>query len=1011
MSLPRFATKRPVAIAMLFLAIVLLGAISLSRLPIDLLLDISYPRLVVYTSYPDVAPAEVERLVTERIEADAAAVPGVEQITSVSRKGVSLVTLRFAWGTDMDFALLNTRERMDDLRGLLPETASRPRLLRVDPESDPVMVLSVTGPTDLWETKELAEAVVRRRLEQLDGVARAAVTGGLDREIEVRVDPELLRAYGITPADVAQALASANVSAPGGTILQGRYRYPLRTVGEFRTVQEIPAVVVGRPSSARAGEAGAGLIRLRNIATVADGYAERQAMIRLDGEEAVGLLLFKESGANTVAVAEGVEEVRDHGARAAADGAGVRQRGGPAAAAGDRRDRRPERRHAAHAGRDTGRLSVDRTGASGLVIRLSIRRPVAVTMAYAAVAALGAFAWRNIPIELIPERSLPRLSVSGSWRGASPETVEAFLTSPLEAVIQQVKGVERVTSASNEGAMTVQVEFERDVDMDFARLELSERIATLQDDLPVGVGTVRVDPYIPEALLEQQKPFLTYTLTGPYTLEALRAHLDDVTQPAVTEIEGVGLVRVRGGRRRMLDVRLDPQASRALGLSPILLRQRIAALDLVREAGVVREGAREWTVTIANRPSSAGDVLDAVVARLEGRLVRVRDVAVVSDTYEEATSYNRIDGRPAATFEVIKEIGTNTVAVADRVKARMARLEPLAPYGSSYILLDDESRKIRRQFSDLRSRAGAATIVIFLVLLGFLRSFASATVVFSTIAFSVLITLNLVYFGGFSLNLLTLMGLAMGFGLLVDNCIVVLENVYRRRHAGDDSRQAAEKGSAQVVVPLLASTATNLIVFVPFVYLQGEMRLYYVPLAIVVGLSQVASLLVGFSFIPAVSARLLWRRGRRAASPALATPSGAATVLTPTPEFEPLPLYARFYAGVIGRTLRHPWVTVSITAVMFAVSAWLFDRYVTRGVRWGGGPWRGRPTSTCGSASRVVPVWSVPTSWSHTSKARSPRFPRCSTTRLRCPPPGPTSGSPFPTPSRGRTCPCPSRMR
>ena len=311
MSLPRFATKRPVAIAMLFLAIVLLGAISLSRLPIDLLPDISYPRLVVYTSYPDVAPAEVERLVTERIEADAAAVPGVEQITSVSRKGVSLVTLRFAWGTDMDFALLNTRERMDDLRGLLPETASRPRLLRVDPESDPVMVLSVTGPTDLWETKELAEAVVRRRLEQLDGVARAAVTGGLDREIEVRVDPELLRAYGITPADVAQALASANVSAPGGTILQGRYRYPLRTVGEFRTVQEIPAVVVGRPSSARAGEAGAGLIRLRNIATVADGYAERQAMIRLDGEEAVGLLLFKESGANTVAVAEGVEEVID----------------------------------------------------------------------------------------------------------------------------------------------------------------------------------------------------------------------------------------------------------------------------------------------------------------------------------------------------------------------------------------------------------------------------------------------------------------------------------------------------------------------------------------------------------------------------------------------------------------------------------------------------------------------------------------------------------------------------
>ena len=566
------------------------------------------------------------------------------------------------------------------------------------------------------------------------------------------------------------------------------------------------------------------------------------------------------------------------------------------------------------------------------MIRLAVRRPVAVTMAYAAVAAMGAFAWRNIPIELIPEQDLPRLSVSGSWRGASPETVEAFLTSPLEAVIQQVKGVARVRSVSTEGASGIQVEFERDTDMDFARLELSERITTLLDDLPVGVGPVLVDRYVPEELREQQTPFLTYTLTGPYTLEALRAHVDDVVRPAITETEGVGLVRVRGGRRRLLDVRLDGEASRSLGLSPELLARRIAALDLVREAGTVRQGGREWTVTIANRPSSAGDVLDAVVATVEGRPVRLHDVAAISDTYEEATSYNRIDGRPAVTFEVIKETGANTVAVADRVKARMAGLEARAPYGARYVLLEDESREIRRQFSDLRARAGAATVVIFLVLLGFLRSFASTAVVFSTIAFSVLIALNLVYLGGFSLNLLTLMGLAMGFGLLVDNSIVVLENVYRRRQAGDEPRRAAEQGAAEVVVPILASTATNLIVFVPFVYLQGEMRTYYVPLAIVVGLSQVASLLVGFSYVPAVTARLAKRRAGRALRTGAAGPHAAAPGARPAH----VPLYARFYAAVIGWTLRRPWLTVTVTAVLFWGSAWLFDNYVTRGVRWGG---------------------------------------------------------------------------
>jgi HAE1 family hydrophobic/amphiphilic exporter-1 len=563
------------------------------------------------------------------------------------------------------------------------------------------------------------------------------------------------------------------------------------------------------------------------------------------------------------------------------------------------------------------------------VIRFSIHRPVAVTMAYTAVAALGAFAWRNIPIELIPDTRLPRLTVGATWRGASPETVEAFLTSPLEAVIQQVKGVEKITSISSEqqgmGTSSIAVEFGRDVDMDFARLELSERISTLEEELPPGVGVVQVQTYIPDELREQSIPFLRYNFTGPYTLEALRAHVDDVVRPALTEVEGVGVVQVMGGRARRLEIRLDPEASRSLGLSPVFLRQRIAELDLVQEAGVVREGEREWTVTIANRPGSAEDILDAIVATAGEKAVRVRDVAAISDTYEEASEYRRIDGEPAVTFEVVKEIGTNTVSVADRVKATMTRLEGLAPYGSSYVLVDDESEDIRRQLSDLRARAGGSALVIFLVLFAFLRSFASATVVFSTIGFSVLITLNLIYFGGLSLNLLTLMGLAMGFGLLVDNCIVVLENIYRRWQGGEAPALAAEEGSRDVVMPILASTATNLIVFVPFVYLQGEMRMFYVPLAIVVGLSQLASFVVGFTFIPALSARLLGRRVRAAGTAAAPLPA------PPTP-----PLYTRFYAALVGWTLRHPWVTVSVAAAMFGGSAWLFDKYVTRGVVWGG---------------------------------------------------------------------------
>ncbi len=319
MSIPATSTQRPVAVWMLFLAVILIGLISYFRLPIDLLPDVSYPRLVIYTSYPDVAPAEVERLVSEPIESQGAAVPFVERVTSTSREGVSLVTLRFAWGTDMDFAMLNVRERMDNVRDVLPESATRPAILRVDPDSDPIMTLSVSGGEDLWQTKQLAETVFRRRLEQLDGVAEAAVTGGLDREIQVEVNPQLLDSYGLTIQQISTALSQANVSAPGGTIMQGRYRYPLRTLGEFQTVEEIADVVVARQAvggqqggaGGETGEQGYRMVRLRDVGRVVDGFAERESIARYGGHEAVGLMVFKEAGANTVAVAASVETVLD----------------------------------------------------------------------------------------------------------------------------------------------------------------------------------------------------------------------------------------------------------------------------------------------------------------------------------------------------------------------------------------------------------------------------------------------------------------------------------------------------------------------------------------------------------------------------------------------------------------------------------------------------------------------------------------------------------------------------
>lgn len=558
------------------------------------------------------------------------------------------------------------------------------------------------------------------------------------------------------------------------------------------------------------------------------------------------------------------------------------------------------------------------------MIRFSIRRPVAVSMGYLALALLGVASWVKMPVELLPETELPRLRVTATWRGAGPETTEAFLTSPIEAAVQQVRGVEKVESVSEErngeGSATVDVRFTRGTDMNFARLDLSERLAALESQLPPGAQHPQVQPWVPAEFEKQRKPFLLYTITGPYTVEALRRHVDEVLAPDLRQLSGVADVRAWGGRDRVLEVELDETRILALGLDPELVRTRVQQMEFVREAGAVRQGGMLYTVAIRERPASVAEIRRMPLLTDRGRLVRLQDVAAVRDTWDDAQSYYRIDGAPAVSFQLFKEAGTNVVEVADRVKARLRQTRGSLPAGARLILDDDESEAVATQLTGLRWQALSSALVVFLVLFAFLRSFRSAAIVFGSIAFAVLITLNLAYFGGLTLNVLTLMGLAMGFGVVIDNAVVVLENIYRRARPGEDAADAAERGAKEVVLPVLAATATNVIVFVPFIYLQGEVRLFYVPLAIVVGLTNLASLVAAFSFTPALASRLLGRR-----------------TLSIHRRGRGRPWYVRAYAGMLGFTLRRPWIAVLLPVLMLAGSGYLFEKYVTRGTVWR--PW------------------------------------------------------------------------
>lgn len=302
MKITKISIQRPVTVTMFFLAILLLGVVSLRQLSVDLLPNINYPRLSVITQYPGVAPQEVETLVTRPLEASVSRIPGLRRVESISQEGLSILSLEFSWGTDMDFALLHTREKLDNV--LLPEDVDEPTIIPLDPQSRPILILSVSAPETLLEIKELCEELIKPRLEQIEGVGSAEIAGGVEREIQVEVHPELMALYQLTIDEIAQKINSFNRNLQGGTIRKGRFKYAIRVVGEFEEVKELNSIVL-KATTQR------GMVRLKDVATVKDSIKEREGITRLNGEESIGVLVRKESGANTVKVTQVVHRVLD----------------------------------------------------------------------------------------------------------------------------------------------------------------------------------------------------------------------------------------------------------------------------------------------------------------------------------------------------------------------------------------------------------------------------------------------------------------------------------------------------------------------------------------------------------------------------------------------------------------------------------------------------------------------------------------------------------------------------
>jgi len=496
------------------------------------------------------------------------------------------------------------------------------------------------------------------------------------------------------------------------------------------------------------------------------------------------------------------------------------------------------------------------------MVKIFIERPVATAMFYLALLVLGVYSFINTPLELEPRQDFPRVYVLSNWSGVPPEIIQTQITSPLEEALSTVKGVQKITSTSQIGLSQITLEFDPKTNMEFANLALREEIAKARrgfaSSVPYWVRPT-VQPYVPEEF--RVRAFLIYTISGNYSLQKLRELVKDKLEFGIGSIQGVTSVSVGGGSDPEIRITLDRKKLKAYEIQPYHISLALQNLQLRSyPAGKIKKGNQEYIFKVSDTITSLNEMGEIIIAYSGQNPIRLKDVAELVRTYGDVTYINRINGQPTVNLTVTKEKGTNTLKVAGDVKKKLEEIKKDLPKDLVFKTVNDESQEIQKNLRDLYLLAGIIAVVVFFMIFVVLRRLRPSLLILSSIAFSVVITFNLIYFFKASMNMLTLGALALGFGMFVDNSIVVFENILRLREKGLSPREAAIRGPKEVFIAVLASTLTTMAVFFTFPYFQGRLKMYYLPLAIVISSALAASLLVSFSLIPALSPRLVERR-------------------------------------------------------------------------------------------------------------------------------------------------------
>lgn len=488
------------------------------------------------------------------------------------------------------------------------------------------------------------------------------------------------------------------------------------------------------------------------------------------------------------------------------------------------------------------------------IAKFAVTRPVAVIMRIAALVLLGIVCLLRLSVDLLPNVSMPVVSVVTEWPNVAPEEIEAQVTRPLERALSSTPGMYRVTSSSVEGSSQVRIQFRWGTDIGQAAVDVLQQVERARRSFPTDNTletpiVFKADP--------TQMPILVFGVSGIKDPIKLRTMLDNQVSPMLDSVDGVASATVTGGEERDIIVNVDPYRLRAHNISLQTVEDRIAEENINLPAGIAKQGGTEYIIRSLGWFTSPDEIAKIPLGSYNGQLVSLRDIATVEDSHSETRLYTRLNGHPAAGIIITKQSGANTVSTANGVRERLKQINKIYPqlkFGIAY----DQAKFIKESVNNVRDSAIIGGILAILILLFFLRNIRSTLVVALSIPVSIISTFALIYMCGFTINTMSLGGLALATGLIVDDAVVVLENIFR--HMERDKKNAfdaAVNGTDEIVSAVVASTWTVMVVFLPLLLIKGQAGQMYTQFALVVIFSLAVSLLDATTVVPMLATKLV----------------------------------------------------------------------------------------------------------------------------------------------------------